>query len=1118
MKPRKRIVPPVVAFWTLAAVLAGSRSLAACDGEWGERLPILERELRFDDRVREERRMLLPPGREVIVMAIEHGIDVTLTIQDGSRSFTADSPLRRHGVQRVMVRPFRATSLTAIVEAKALGSPEGRVRLMVVAAPTDALSASCLATHRALAHAEAAYARGDAIRNASVASTGGDAGKAYAASAAAYREALTWLNNADSPLLRAQVQQAIGAVSYQGTQNWADAEQWSAQAAAGLRALGDAYGATKADAMRAAALMELEPAPGGNDELPSNLQLAIALLDGAVDVHASRAERYDQALATNDLGIARYMNGEHAAAVQAYRSAEALYRGLHDRTRQAQVMGNLALVEYRIGNLAHANALYADLRGLIDAQRNPALHVNVLNNSALSLAASGRSDLALEMYEQALSAARRMQDRYYEAVSLQGMGTIYEGLGDTEAALGLFRRALALRTVELGAWLRVETLWSIANIQRLNGRAQESLSLDNEALQLASTPLDSTRMQLQVALDHEALDRPQDVLATTDAILTQRVAGDELIRAKASLVRGRALARTDPQAAAAALRTAIVVFRKFELSTEEFNGLVALGQLLRENGDRAAGLKQVEAAIDLAERMRMQSANPELRATVLQSLRPAFDLKIDLLADRHFSADSADAARRFALQALETAERARARSLQDVERLEFIDRPGSEPLLERRRELYAALGQYRVRFDASVDVLSADDGTLEAIRRGMDDTKRQLDQLDAKLAAQRGIVGGQLAPRLPIDALPQRATLVEYWIGAEQAYAWIVRRQSLTMIRLGPSRDIIAAAAQVQRELRDYASGTAASRLARLDALSTLVWSPLRERIVPGTTLVFVPDTVLHYIPFAALVDAGATRRFLIEDHDVATAPSLRLLLSPMARQQARADRLLMVADPVYGADDPRLASASPATHVLRTGGATQRRLKGAGREADAIASLYPPERTDRLQGLDATKERFLRAPMQEYRYIHVASHAVADAQIPQLSALLLTSVDARARRVDGRVLAADLMNLRLNADLVVLSACDTALGRVVSGEGVVGLRYVMLARGAKAVASSLWKVADRTTAELMTRFYASVFTDNAGALAALSNAMRASIAARGPDPALWAAFDLSIRDVNLIR
>jgi CHAT domain-containing protein len=144
-----------------------------------------------------------------------------------------------------------------------------------------------------------------------------------------------------------------------------------------------------------------------------------------------------------------------------------------------------------------------------------------------------------------------------------------------------------------------------------------------------------------------------------------------------------------------------------------------------------------------------------------------------------------------------------------------------------------------------------------------------------------------------------------------------------------------------------------------------------------------------------------------------------------------------------------------------------------------------------------------------------VASHAVTDPEIPQLSALILSTVDRHGRRIDGRVLAADLMETELRADAVVLSACDTAMGKDISGEGLVGLRYAILARGARSVMSSFWPVSDRAAEQLMTKFYSSLLGGRVSLITASSDAMRGMRSGMFADPALWAAFAVTVGGIE---
>ena len=193
-------------------------------------------------------------------------------------------------------------------------------------------------------------------------------------------------------------------------------------------------------------------------------------------------------------------------------------------------------------------------------------------------------------------------------------------------------------------------------------------------------------------------------------------------------------------------------------------------------------------------------------------------------------------------------------------------------------------------------------------------------------------------------------------------------------------------------------------------------------------------------------------------------------------------------------------------------------RLPGAAREATAIAALLPADEVDRLDGFAANRQKFLAGDLNRYRLIHVASHAMTDPDIPQASALILSTVDQAGKEIDGRVLAADFLNFRLRAETVVLSGCDTALGKRVDGEGLIGLRYLVLARGAHSVVSSLWPALDQVTAELMVKFYSSLLNQHSSVIAAWSAASRETLAGAYADPGTWGAFMLTLSNVDTLN
>jgi CHAT domain-containing protein len=261
----------------------------------------------------------------------------------------------------------------------------------------------------------------------------------------------------------------------------------------------------------------------------------------------------------------------------------------------------------------------------------------------------------------------------------------------------------------------------------------------------------------------------------------------------------------------------------------------------------------------------------------------------------------------------------------------------------------------------------------------------------------------------------------------------------------------------------------------------------------------------------------------MIAGRDVVGVPSLSVLHAQRQRAQRHsAQRTIAVfADPVMAQDDPRLgidevtvaALAPSATDFLMRSSFAGRefaRLPATGEEAKAIAELVPENMRLILTGVDVSRDRLVSADLSQYRYIHFATHGLVDSRYPALSSLLLARYDRLGQQQDGYFRLRDIYNLHLDADLVVLSACDTALGREMYGEGLIGLTQAFMYAGARSLAVSLWKVDDVATKELMARFYEGLLGDELRPAEALRRA-QLSLASepRFSHPYFWSGFVL---------
>ena len=1214
--PAVCLAPVCLAAACLAAVclpaMAASTSVAApCDPLLTGRVPFFATTVALRDRAPVTRDITIPARSKVLAIAAEAGTDVTMQALDGDRVIQrAATPIHRTGVERLTLTTDRVTtlelSLTPKANSQGPSRTQARIVIRVFVTNDTAAADACTQAQELLAAADGHYAAAQAAAT----DNGNDKHQVnvpqeYKAAADQYLAAARASGSA-SPLA-AYAEQSSAAVLYEWVQDWAGARSAAQIAAKAHQQLGDAYGAARSQALEAAALMELaltyrSPAQGadGVRRTAAALRQAREELATVAAFHEKRHESFDQALALNNIGLAFYYEGLNDNAIHSYDRALTVFTRLGEERWKSIARQNIALAEYELGRVNEAISQYARLLQETTPDTDPDLLAAMLNNSSLANWLGGNMDVALRQYARALELLRKVQRPREEARSLFGIGSVYETLGDSDRALDFYRQTLKLRSAELDARGRAASLRSTANVLRAQGHAQEALAMHDEALSLASTGAQRAPIQIQRARDLVVLGQDDAALQQLDSVLKETDSGRQVVTAQALLERARIqiskaafpLAETD-------LHAALAIFIREESPVDEFSAWVTLAAAQRRSGASPEALESLNHALKLAEEVRLQSASPELRASLMQPLRPAFDLKIDILSNRYFASLNASnpppsgnsaLQRRDALEALATAEQARARAFTDFERLDIEVSPATAKLLERRRDIYRQLAARHFQLEARRDRVTDDDERVRSIRSDITTLRVQLDDTEARLnttAAGKHTEWASDSGSIDQHRIPPDTAIVEYWLGTEDGVAWVVTHDRLDMIDLAPTAAVTTAARQFYTALSAFGSAPATLRLQDSERLYALVIQPLEHYIESYHTLIFVPDGALHYVPFAALRATGGPQPgYLVEHHDIAIAPSARMLLEPPAAaaaarvtraatdtHTAKSDRILLVADPVYSADDVRLrttyaslssdqtdshsgvlrgfgtptdadsssasqdssdthnpealndpaipdspaATGEPADSDYPRGpiGNSLPRLQGTAREAAAIATLFPPEQIDRLEGFTATKDRFLAAPLERYRWIHVATHATANAQIPGLSALALSAFDPNGQRIDNLVLAADLMTVRLNADLVVLSACETALGKNVSGEGLIGLRYIALARGAHTVVASLWEVPDQPTSELMTAFYHSFLGGRVSAAAALSEAMRARLKTSGADPSEWGSFIATTRTLQ---
>jgi hypothetical protein len=567
----------------------------------------------------------------------------------------------------------------------------------------------------------------------------------------------------------------------------------------------------------------------------------------------------------------------------------------------------------------------------------------------------------------------------------------------------------------------------------------------------------------------------------------------------------------------------------------------------------------------------MKIASRQLRASYFGATRQHHELYIDVLMRLHRlrPSEGHDVS---ALGASERA-RARGLLEMLAEASADISEGIDAALLERERSLQKrinASAEYQYRLLSERHTREQ----VEAAKRELDSLIDESRQVEAKIRETSPRYAELKYPQpvgLPEiqRMLDPETLLLEYSLGEERSYLWAMTPTGVESFELPKRAEIEALARQSYGWLAAGETGAQLrARLARpgaktpewADALSRILLSPVASRL-GKKRLVIVADGALQYIPFAALPEptaegqgdkgtrgqggrgAGkirnprsAIRNPLIADHEIVSLPSassLAALRRELAGRAPAPKTVAVIADPVFEESDERIKKnggnvATPNDRQAERGGAEQevsrsalevgaadaqqrlQRLIFSRHEADEITALAPAGMSFKALDFNANRATALGPDLSRYRIIHFATHGLLNSQHPELSGVVLSLVDEEGRSQDGFLRLHDIYNLKLGADLVVLSACKTGLGKDIKGEGLVGLTRGFLYAGAPRVVASLWKVDDRATAELMKLFYQRMLRDGLRPAAALRRAqIDMQKQPRWAAPYYWAGFTL---------
>lgn len=883
-------------------------------------------------------------------------------------------------------------------------------------------------------------------------------------------------------------------------------------------------------------------------------ELALSQYTEALEIYQSLGDRRSEALVMNNIGHVFSTTGDKQTALEYYTKSLNVLREIGDRQSLGSALNNLGAVHGALGNLKEALRYYEESLPILQEVENQRGEALTLSNIGSIYDIFGEKQQALDYYEQALPILQEIGDRGGEATALNNIGVVYDDLGEQDIALNYYKQSLPLSEIVGDRLGEARTLSNIGLIYNDKGDRIQALAYHQKALPIlrdigdrvgeGSTLNNIGHIFSQVDDENTALEYYEKSLQLS------RDTGDRAGEATTLNNIGLVFEKKDDV-------TAALDYYRQSLTLSESVGdragsaltLFNIASLAAQQGNTEIALTAIEQSLDIVEDLRTKVASPELRQSYFSTVQDYYNLRIRLLMQLH----EQDSSQNYDGQAFSVSEQSRARTLIDLLTEANTDiRTGISPeLLATEQEFLQTLDdieQARLVIynnpQSTTDDQTKVDQRLAIANENYRDLQNQIRRESPQYANLK-YPEPLTVEELQAQVLDEDTVLLQYAVGSKQSYLWAITKNSLSSYVLPNEKILNKAVNEVRGHITSVKTGLPEpiqrredqNRLNAINQLSELILAPAAEQL-DKKRLIIVADGNLHFLPFSALSLSGLEYNPIGDRHEIVNLPSastISILRENTIEPIPQNASLAILADPVFHDQDCRIESDDPACldpqpeqkldprpdedlsflalkrSAKGFNDVNWDRLLGTRTEAQSIVDLMP--NTDKtLQAFDfnANRELMTGDRLQDYDLIHIATHGFLNTESPELSGLVLSLIDKKENPQNGFLRINDVFNLKLNADLIVLSACQTGLGDQVHGEGLVGLSRGFMYAGVPRIVVSLWQVDDAATAEFMTRFYRLLLRENltpAAALKQTQQEMRTET--EWTHPYYWAAFIL---------
>jgi CHAT domain-containing protein len=839
------------------------------------------------------------------------------------------------------------------------------------------------------------------------------------------------------------------------------------------------------------------------------------------------------------------VKGQFKEAKESAQQALDLSQKLGDKNRILRAMLYLGSALFYTGRTPEALETMQRAAALAREIGNRKGLSRALNNIAGMLGELGRFEESLSYLYQSMDVARELGDQPMQYTVLINIGELYLRLGDPEKA-----EAPLMESLRIGRELKHSDM--VSNPSKVAAEGSLQLLGEMEAArehyplalnyfqQVRDSHPDSQQTVIMLlddmAVIHQRLGEPQKaVQLLTEAMgMAEKAGSISYWSIVANLGEGQESLGQFNEALASENRALEAVRHGGGNPDYEWQIERRIGHIERSLGDKEEALTHYQNAAHGIERLRALALNTELgQASFVSRSRAVYAETADLLVDLHRE-----------YEALEVAERGRARAFLDMlarsrtglaEELTSEQRKREDEILARISASQKSLWKENISADEErklkAELISAEDD-LETFHVEV----RHSNPRYASIQYPEPVN----VSRMENDLLDAQSVLVEFLLGEKRSLVWAVSKEKLSVGVLPPRKEIEDEVSAYRKALTEKVSAlTLTGSLTQIERTGKKLYSsllqPVENALAGARSLVIVPDGTLGYLPFETLIlpnrhgasDEGRPT-YLLEKFSIVYGPSASALatLKGMNREQAEPPKtLLAFGDPTFDTPAGRTKNGAAASRSLSPEldskpeatvsqeyaerGFSFSRLPYTRAEVLGISKLYPANKRQVYLGEQAREETVKAENLEDYRYIHFASHGFVDEIHPSRSGILF-SRDSKSTE-DGVLQMGEIMRLKMNADLVTLSACSTGLGKLVNGEGILGLTRAFFYAGARNVTVSLWNVNDSSTSALMKAFYENLnrgLSKSAALRQAKLTLLRGKEAA-WRHPYYWAAFVL---------